>query len=183
MFTEEAIQAIAIRVTRLVQMGSIVDMDVQSIALRFDIFTIMTIQVDSETLLLIACESWSNCSLIATTTSMLTGDLQSRLTQESAPGPDTKEIVDKANDPQEAERTASLLKQLRGALAFVVGPMADMVFDDNMALWTQNETASSSRLPELIEMVAVEIGSDSAADFKEKANEILAKNRLKSRFI
>ncbi len=84
-FTDEAVQAIANRVTRLVQMGGIVDMDVQTIALRFDIFTIMTMPVDSETLLLIACESGATARLIATTISMLTGELQSRLTQESTP--------------------------------------------------------------------------------------------------
>jgi hypothetical protein len=178
-FTDEAVQAIANRVTRLVQMGGIVDMDVQTIALRFDIFTIMTMPVDSETILLIACEAWGNCSLIATTISMLTGELQDRLTREATPVPDIKEIAAKSDDGQEAARTESLLKQVRGALAFVVGPMADMVFDDNVALWTQKAPAGSSRLPELIEMVAGEIGGDSAAEFKDKVNGILAKNRLK----
>jgi hypothetical protein len=162
-------------------MGGIVDMDVQTIALRFDVFTIMTMPVDSETILLIACESWGNCSLVATTISMLTGELQDRLTRESTPIPDIKEIAAKSDDGQEAARTASLLKQVRGALAFVVGPMADMVFDDNVALWTQKENAGSSRLPELIEMLAGEIGEDSAGEFREKVNGILAENRLKSR--
>jgi predicted regulator of Ras-like GTPase activity (Roadblock/LC7/MglB family) len=179
-FTDDAVLAIANRVLRLVQMGGIVDMDVQTISLRFDIYTIMAMPVDSETLLLIACESRSNCSLITTTISMLAGELQGRLAKEFTPSPDIKEIADKSDDGQEAVRTASLLKQVRGALAFVVGPMADMVFDDNVALWTQNKTAGLSRLPELIEMVANEIGDDSAAEFKEKVNMILAKNRLKS---
>ncbi len=180
LFTEETVLSIVNRVTRLVQMGGIVDMDVQTITLRFDIYTIMTMIVDSETLLLIACEARSNCSLVATTLSMLAGELQSRLNKEFPHSPDIKKIADKSDDGQEAAKTASLLKQVRGALAFVVGPMADMVFDDNVALWTQKESASSSRLPELIEMVAAEIGSDSATDFKEKVNVILEKNRLKS---
>ena len=64
---------------------------------------------------------------------------------------------------------------MRGALAFVVGPMADMVFDDNVALWTQKKLASTSRLPELIEMLAGEIGDDSAAEFKERVNVFLSK--------
>jgi hypothetical protein len=179
-FTDETVLDIANRVTRLVQMGVIVDMDVQSIALRFDIYTIMTMTVDAETLLLIACEAWGNCSLIATTTSMLTGELQASLTQELAPDPDKKESAGKSDDDQEAARTESLLKQVRGALAYVIGPMADMVFDDNVALWTQKNAAGTSRLPELIEMVAGEIGDDSAAEFKEKANAILAISKLKS---
>ena len=176
-FTDEAVLTIANRVTRLVQMGGMVDMDVQTIALRYDIYTIMTMPVDSDTLLVIACESRSNCSLIATTISMLAGELQSRLAKARSPHPvpDIKEIAGKSDDGQEAERTASLLKQVRGALAFVVGPMADMVFDDNVALWTQKKPASTSRLPELIEMLAGEIGNDSAAEFKEKVNVFLAK--------
>jgi len=177
-FTDEAVLTIANRVSRLVQMGGMVDMDVQTIALRYDMYTIMTMPVDTDTLLVIACESRSNCSLIATTISMLAGELQSRLAKlakESTPSSDTKEIAGKSDAGQEAERTASLLKQVRDALAFVVGPMADMVFDDNEALWTQKKPASTSRLPELIEMLAGEIGNDSAAEFKERVNVFLAK--------
>jgi len=178
LFTDESILTIANRVTRLVQMGGMVDMDVQTIALRYDIYTIMTMPVDSDTLLVIACESRSNCSLIATTISMLAGELQSRLAKlakEPTPSLDSQEIAGKSDTGQEAEKTASLLKQVRGALAFVVGPMADMVFDDNVALWTQKKPASPSRLPELIEMLAGEIGNDSAAEFKERVNVFLAK--------
>ena len=174
-FTDESILTIANRVTRLVQMGVMVDMDVQTIALRYDMYTIMAMSLDGDTLLLIACESRSNCSLIATTISMLAGELQSRLAKDSTPSPDRKETTGKAGDGNEAERTASLLKQVRGALAFVVGPMADMVFDDNVALWTQKKPAGMSRLPELIEMLAGEIGDDSAAEFKEKVNVFLPK--------
>ena len=174
-FTDEAVLTIANRVTRLVQMGGMVDMDVQTIALRYDKYTIMTMPVDSETLLVIACESRSNCSLIATTISMLAGELQGRLAKESAPGPEKKEAPAKPDAGRDAEKTASLLKQVRGALAFVVGPMADMVFDDNVALWTQKKPAGTSRLPELIEMLAVEIGDDSAAEFKERVKAFLPK--------
>ncbi|MBI5593801.1 MAG: hypothetical protein HY881_25385 [Deltaproteobacteria bacterium] len=174
-FTDESVLTIANRVTRLVQMGGMVDMDVQTIALRYDIYTIMTMPVDSDTLLVIACESRSNCSLIATTISMLAGELQSRLAKEFASVPEAKETAAKPDNGKEAERTASQLKQIRGALAFVVGPMADMVFDDNVALWTQKKPASSSRLPELIEMLAAEIDDDSAVEFKKKVNEVLFK--------
>jgi len=174
-FTDESVLTIANRVTRLVQMGVMVDMDVQTIALRYDMYTIMAMSLDGDTLLLIACESRSNCSLIATTISMLAGELQSRLAKNSTPSPGRKETSGKSGDGNEAERTASLLKQVRGALAFVVGPMADMVFDDNVALWTQKKPAGMSRLPELIEMLAGEIGDDSAAEFKEKVNVFLPK--------
>ena len=174
-FTDESVLTIANRVTRLVQMGGMVDMDVQTIALRYDIYTIMTMPVDSDTLLVIACESRSNCSLIATTISMLAGELQSRLAKQSTPDPGTKEIAAKSDDGQEAEKTASLLKQVRGALAFVIGPMADMVFDDNLALWTLKKPASTSRLPELIELLVGEIGDDSAAEFKERVNAFFPK--------
>ena len=174
-FTEESVLTIANRVTRLVQMGGMVDMDVQTIALRYDKYTIMTMPVDTETLLVIACESRSNCSLIATTISMLAGELQGRLAKEFASGPESKEVAGKPDDGIEAEKTASLLKKVRGALAFVVGPMADMVFDDNVALWTQKKPAASSRLPELIELLAGEIDDESAAEFKKKVNEVLAK--------
>jgi hypothetical protein len=177
-FTDEAVLTIANRITRLVQMGGMVDMDVQTIALRYDMYTIMTMPVDTDTLLLIACESRSNCSLIATTISMLAGELQSRLAKsekESKPSSGTKEIAGKSDAGQDAERTASLLKQVRGALAFVVGPMADMIFDDNVALWTQKKPVSTSRLPELIELLAGEIGQDSAAEFRERVKAFLAK--------
>ncbi|MDO9109559.1 MAG: hypothetical protein Q7U40_02800, partial [Desulfatirhabdiaceae bacterium] len=175
LFTDEAVLTIANRMARLVQMGDIVDMNVQTIALRYDIYTIMTMPVDSETLLVIACESRSNCSLITTTISMLAGELQSRLAKEFTPDPDIKEIAGKSDDGQEDARAASLLKQVRVALSFVVGPMADMVFDDNVSLWTQIKPASSSRLPELIEMLAREIGDDSGVEFKEKVNAFLVK--------
>lgn len=175
LFTEEAILTIVNRVTRLVQMSGMVEMDVQTIALRYDVYTIMTMPVDSETLLIIACESRSNCSLIATTISMLAGELKSRLAKHTAPIPEKKETPVKSDGGQDAEKTASLLKQLRGALAFVVGPMADMVFDDNVALWTQNKPASTSRIPELIELLSGEIGGDSAAEFKEKIKAFISK--------
>ncbi len=163
-FTDDTVQTIAHHTSRLVQMGGMVDMDIQSVSMRFDTYSVITMPVDGETLLMTACGPQTNSSLVTTTFSMLAGELKNGLSKKPAAPVVQEEVV-----PIEP-----LLDRVREALAFVVGPMADMVFDDHLDVWKKKGAAVPARLPELIEMLATEVDEDSVAEFRKKAQTLLS---------
>ncbi len=164
-FTDDTVQTIAHHTSRLVQMGGMVDMDIQSISLRFDTYSVITMPVDSETLVMTACGPQTNSSLVTTTFSMLAGELKNGLDKKPA------EVA------QEVVSVEPLLTQIHEALAFVIGPMADMVFDDHVDAWKKKGAAVLARLPELIEMLATEIDDDSIGEFKQKTKAFLSASK------
>jgi hypothetical protein len=159
-FSDETVQIIATHTSRIVQMGKMVDMDIQSISLRYNTYSVVTMPVDTETVLLTACVSQANTSLVTTTLSVLSDELKNDL--------EPKNDV----DPEAAVPIEPLLAQMRESLAFVIGPMADMIFDDHLDAWMKTGYAAPSRLSELVEMIVTELDEDSVDEFRRKVRRI-----------
>jgi len=78
-FSNDTVENIFNRVTRLLDMGDIVEMDFQTLTLWYDAFVLVVTLVEKETLLLTVCQSWTNLSLVSTTISMMIKEIKKEL--------------------------------------------------------------------------------------------------------
>jgi predicted regulator of Ras-like GTPase activity (Roadblock/LC7/MglB family) len=178
-FAADQVQEVVHQCARLLQMGEVAGLDMQILALAFDRFTLLAMPVDKETILLTVCEADSNCSLVATTISMLAGELQSWLVQSAAasagaPAATASPAGKKPAAPE--ENLAPLLTEIGEALAFAIGPVAGLVLEDYVERWGEKGAATKSRLAELTEMLVQEIDDERlAADFRKRLAGLLKK--------
>lgn len=161
-------------IKRMMQMAAVKGLCPQTMSIRYDKFTILTIPVGDESSLLVVCEPGSNTSLVATTASMLRPELEKKLSQpqqeQTAPPPQA--------ETQEQEyinsKTSNALAQVKKALFATVGPVADMVYEDCMENWTATNPADIGRILELIACISQEIDNPELfAEFKEKISSLL----------
>lgn len=174
-FSDDRIRDVAHHCSRLMQMAEVAGLGLQVLALRFDRFTLLAMPVDKDTSLLTVCDAESNCSLVATTISMLAGDLASWLgSSRSGPGRDGTPAP--STPPVEAitEELSPLLQGIGEALAFAIGPVADLVLEDHLDRWRRKGPQTRTRLGELVEMLSEEIDDEeSIAEFKKRVEKVL----------
>ncbi|MCF6186266.1 MAG: hypothetical protein L3J49_02155 [Desulfobulbaceae bacterium] len=175
LLSEELLQTVGIHFLRLIQMGSLADLDIQSSHFRFDKYTVIGIPLDTGAVLLTICEAQANCSLVATTAAMLAADMKEQLDQgvtmiEDVESEDEVMAVDESDD----EEMLALYNEIEQALAGAIGPVAGVVMQDYLEKWSQAGPVIPARLTELVEMLEKEIGdSELGKDFSKRLHSIL----------
>jgi hypothetical protein len=77
--SEELLQLVGIHLIRLIQMGTMSELNVKSVHFRFDKYVVVGVPLDAGAVLLTICESHANCSLVATIAAMLAADMREEL--------------------------------------------------------------------------------------------------------
>ncbi len=173
--SEELLQTVGIHFLRLIQMGSMADLDIQSSHFRFDKYTVIGIPLESSAVLLTICESQANCSLVATTAAMLVADMREELGQGVTTVADVaaEEGIEAVDEGDDADMLA-LYGEIEQALAGAIGPVAGVVMQDYLEKWKKDGPVIPYRLAELAKMLEDEIGdSELAKDFSNKIQTIL----------
>ncbi len=162
-------------IKRMMQMAEVKGLTPKTMSVRYDRFTILTIPVNSHSVLLVLCETGSNTALVATTATMLGPELDRTLshgtqTEQSAPVAEALPKQPKAI----SEETSKALAQIREALFATVGPVADMVYEDCRQRWSEKGEEDIARIFELLACISQEIdNSDLFAEFKRKISSLL----------
>ena len=177
--SEDLLQTIGIHFLRLIQMGSMADLDIQSSHFRFDKYTVIGIPVESNAVLLTICESQANCSLVATTAAMLVADMREELDRgvTAVAEPEKQSAAEKQAEVDtegEDEEMLALYQEIETALAGAIGPVAGVVMQDYLEKWKNDGPVIQFRLTELTGMLEKEIGdSELVKDFSKKIQAIL----------
>jgi len=174
--SEELLQTVGIHLVRLIQMGTMAGLNIQSSHFRFDKYTVVGIPLETGAVLLTICEAQANCSLVATTAAMLAADMREELRQgvTSVDQGESEKEVDMALDESDDADMKSLYEEVEQALASAIGPVAGVVLQDYLIKWKQIGPAIPARLAELTQMLEEEIGdSELAQDFSERIKTIL----------
>ncbi|HEB70952.1 MAG TPA: hypothetical protein ENI88_15230 [Desulfobulbus sp.] len=177
--SEDLLQTIGIHFLRLIQMGSMADLDIQSSHFRFDKYTVIGIPVESNAVLLTICESQANCSLVATTAAMLVADMREELDRgvTAVAEPEKQSAAEKQPEVDtegEDEEMLALYQEIETALAGAIGPVAGVVMQDYLEKWKNDGPVIQFRLTELTGMLEKEIGdSELVKDFSKKIQAIL----------
>ncbi len=170
-FSSDFSQDVGSHVVRLMQMSTMTELDVKIVSFRYDRYTVIGIPLEKGAVLLSVCEAQANCSLVATTASMLSADLKKVLEDQPAIAAEADPIEEVIAEPEPQEEALSddILKTfatIQDALARAIGPVAGMVLDDSVASWRTNGPADQERLSELIDILVGEINDDSlSAEF------------------
>lgn len=170
---------VGIHFVRLMQMGAMNNLAISSSHFRFDRYSVVGLPLDKGAILLAICDSQANCSLVATTAAMLVEDMRSELngtegtsTNGFAAAP-TGATKTPATGTGDAELDASL-KEIEEALVAAIGPVAGMVLGDYLEKWRDAGPVQASRLSELIDMLAEEIGDAGLSkEFKQQIQHLL----------
>ena len=174
-FSDELLQVAGIHFLRLIQMGSMADLDIQSSHFHFDKYTVIGIPLANGSVLLTICESQANCSMVETTAAMLVADMREELDQDvttnvDVAAEDGSEAVDEDDDAD----MLALYDEIEQALADAIGPVAGVVMQDYLKKWKKDGPVMQYRLAELAKMLEKEIGDNELAkDFSNKIQTIL----------
>ena len=176
--TEENVETVGVHMLRLLQMGSMADLAISSSHFRFDRYTVIGIPLDADAILMTICDSQANCSLVATTATMLAADLRDDLQRGLSPTTTTEPKPEsKAGNNENGEEDTFIqlqLDEVEQALAGAIGPVATVVMQDYLDRWREEGPITSARIPELAEMLLQEIGNpELARNFSERIKSIL----------
>ncbi|RUM41789.1 MAG: hypothetical protein DSY80_08295 [Desulfocapsa sp.] len=176
-FKDKAITSIANLLVRTVQMGSTAELNFTDIELNYNESVLMVTPLSGGALLVIICEPTTNKSLITMTTGMLAKDIEASLggapqaavrqppVQAATPSQSTS--PPQTAPPAEAEigaDLASLLEQIKDALALAIGPIAAPVMKDSIETWAQQNEPSFANIPALAKILCDEINDDDLED-------------------
>ena len=154
---------VGIHFVRLMQMGSMNKLNIKSAHFRFDKYTVVGMPLHTGAILLTICDAEANCSLVATTAAMLANDMRNELEKPlvsaSAEAPPAAEVDGGVN-----REVQSHFEEIESALAAAIGPVAGMVMSDYVNKWKESGPSDASRLPELVNMLADEIGDAGLAE-------------------
>jgi hypothetical protein len=186
-FKENNLQVIGRLLTRTVQIGSMAMLLLKEIEMKYNESLLIIKPLPKEALLIIICEPNANKSLINMTTGMLAKDIAKVITQSVSAPPVSRQSEKhplqqkqvprkKTTPPQKATidaKLAAILKQVTGALAMAIGPIAATVMKDTIETWANQSPPSTSSLPELTKLLCAEINEpDLEQSFKAAIKKI-----------
>ena len=173
---EEEIQRLGDHLLKMQRLGQQNGLDVDCSYFQFDKYTVITMPVAhlEAHVLIILCEPYVNHSLVGTTVALLAVDLEEgqRRTGTSR-SLFSRKSSRKKKKPAAGDSLQPLLAAIEQALAAEVGPIAPIITQDHAQRWTQKGPLQRNRLPELIELLAKEIGNPAKAkDFRLRVNHL-----------
>ena len=176
-FTEKMAEEAANNIGRMIQMADLKGLDPQTMSIRYDKFDIIAMPVNRSATLLILCDPGSDTSLITTTACMLAPELEKMIEQTAQPvkePPPAAQSESKESQRYIDKQTTRALTSIKLALFETVGPIADMVYDDCIERWTENNAPDISRIFEFIGYLSGEIDNPELfKEFKEKISSLL----------
>jgi hypothetical protein len=175
--SEDLLQTVGIHLVRLIQMGKMSDLDVQSVHFRFDKYTVVGMPLSTGAVLMTICEAHANCSLVATTAAMLAEDMREELARGVVDKVDTEDMEEfdaAALDQGEDVALQAMYEKIEEALAGAIGPVAGVVMQDYLNKWQNEGPEVPARLSELVNNLADEIGdADLAREFTARIQDIV----------
>jgi hypothetical protein len=173
-FRENNLQTIGNQISRTLQMGQMTQMSFKEIEIKFNESLLISSPIGTGALLIIVCEPTANKSLISMTAGMLAGDIANSLANPMATHTAAPQAIQQQrqapqsqdSQPKEAEidaNLASILEQVKDALAMAIGPIAGPIMKDTIEIWAQQGNPSFSNLSNLVKLLCKEI-NDSALE-------------------
>ncbi len=167
--SEDLVQTIGIHLVRLLQMGSMSDLQVKSIHFRYDKYAVVGMPLDSGVVLMTICEAHANCSLVATTAAMLAADMREDLDQGVIDTLSLSDQLEHLGSEDDAVAMQPIYTKIEEALAGAIGPIAGMIMQDHLDQWKTEGPEVTTRLSDLVSRLLAEIGDPNLAqEFSNK---------------
>ncbi len=164
-FKPERLHVVGKQLTRLYAAGRMSFEDLTDVTLNYDESIIVVRELEKQTLIFAVCDPTVNHNLLSMSFNLLQEEYrhwQSSAAGEPPADPLPAAAVEPPQPPDNAQMPISaelqeLLEPLKTALAKILGPMAEFVFDELIEEWAA-AGADSARLDTLLETIDREIG-------------------------
>lgn len=168
-------------IDRIIKVNAAHKMHASNIEIKYEEAVVIIRPIANDASLITFCETGINKKTLNMTTGMLANELaeaanniragekpkqsDSQATTEQ-PAPAAGQKVD-INKILHAGPLAKVFQDFQNAFAMAIGPIGDMVMKDTVKEWAKNGDCSGERLPELVNMLCLEIDDKSLeSEFK-----------------
>jgi hypothetical protein len=165
LFKEEKLVSLGRMLTKMNSAGRRSFPDIVEGTLFFEESAIVLREVSGGTCLIAICDPSFNSNLLTMSINLTLEELKNSgeradpiMQPAAAAAPPPKAAVPAANQLLADGPLATLLKEMQTLLSKVLGPMAQIVFQDALAEWAACHPPTAVALPQLVELLAREIG-------------------------
>ncbi|MCI5145266.1 MAG: hypothetical protein D3923_06975 [Candidatus Electrothrix sp. AR3] len=168
--TAELLKDTAVHLTRLLQMGKMSGLKINTVHFYFDRYAVVGLPFQDDSVFLAVCSPKTDCCHVAAKSTLLLEELPEQLDNENLIE-EIEEIEPYSVDSAELE---AMFNRIEQALAGAIGPVAGMVMQDYINRWRQDGPAVTTRIVELTNLLVDEIGEPEVAqEFISKIEEII----------
>lgn len=144
--------------------------DLTDLSLHYDESVLLVREIQKDLVIFLLCDPGFNQNLISMSLNLAQQDLRNKQISVAAvppppqtPSPPTEDVL-------------PVLDEMKAYLPKIMGPMADIIFDEAVETWQEQGNCTLGNLNSLVQMLAEEIGSaDKIAQFKEMIAPVLSR--------
>lgn len=164
MFTAEKLQDIGSLLMKIQTVGNMNFHDLTDLILQYDESEILVRGVGDNLIVFTLCDPGFNQSLVAMSLNLLEHELKNYLVQQAEAVP--LAVVQESETTPEA--VDEILAEMNTHLLNILGPMAEIIFEESVEDWKEQGKRTVEDLDSLVQMLSDEIGSeDKIAQYKK----------------
>jgi len=135
--------------------------DLTDLSLHYDESVILVREIKEDLIIFLLCDPGFNQNLISMSLNLAQQDLKNQQISVAVPPP-------QETPSAPADDILPVLAEMKSHLPKIMGPMADIIFDEMLEEWQEQGNCTVSNLEALVQLLADEIGSaDKVTRFKE----------------
>jgi len=145
--------------------------DLTDVTLQYDESVILVRELEKNLIVFLLCDPDFNQNLVAMSLNLLQQELKNQQVPLAESGPVTappKKDEVQATVKAISEEVVPILAEMKAHLPKIMGPMADIIFEETVDIWKEQGNSTVSELSSLVKLLAEEIGSaDKIISYKE----------------
>lgn len=135
--------------------------DLTDLSLHYDESVILVREIKEDLIIFLLCDPGFNHNLISMSLNLAQQDLKNKQISVVVPPPEKSPSAP-------AEKVLPVLAEIKSHLPKIMGPMADIIFDEMLEIWQEKGNCTVSNLESLVQLLAEEIGNaDKVTHFRE----------------
>lgn len=166
-FTEDKLTELGKLLMKIQSAGSMNFHDLTDLSLQYDESVILVRELEENLILFLLCDPDFNQNLVSMSLNLLQQELKNQQTS-------LVQAISLEHPQSRADEVLPFLSEMKKHLPKIMGPMADMVFDETVEDWQKQGKTTLEDLDSLVQMLSEEIGNgDQITRFKEMIAPVL----------
>lgn len=126
--------------------------DITDLSLQYDESVILVRELEENLIIFLFCDPGFNQNLVSMSLNLVQQELKNQPLLQPAP-------ITQESPATTTEDVQKILLEMRTHLPKIMGPMADMIFEETVEAWQQEGRCTIADLDSLVKLLAEEIGS------------------------
>ncbi|PIE58172.1 MAG: hypothetical protein CSA33_04480 [Desulfobulbus propionicus] len=156
-FNQEKLLEMGKLLVKIVNAGKMTFQDLTDVVLQYDESVFVVRELEDNIIVLLVCDPDFNQNLVTMSLNLFHQEIQG-VDIEGAIAASEK-VAPKNEVPQPDSNVVRVLNQIKEQLPSIVGPMADIVFDDSVAIWREQGHSTVRDILALVELLKQELST------------------------